>query len=229
MAARGFHPIERAVCPTCTQPGRPPMPPATEREEQYGRRGPPSAAPAAWSADSMRWEHGMSLGATGQAPGIWISGVRLRFTRWTNGRRRPDGWPAASACRAMHGRRPCGLGKTSAVRAPVPRWRAERQPQLLELLGLDRRGRIEHQVRARRGLRERHHLADVRLVGEQRAQRSMPSAMPPCGGAPYSNASRMPPNFASCASAEWPMERERARQQLARVECAPSRRRAPSR
>ena len=37
------------------------------------------------------------------------------------------------------------------------------------------------------------------------AHRSTPSAMPPWGGAPYSKASRMPLNLASCCSGEWPM------------------------
>ena len=57
------------------------------------------------------------------------------------------------------------------------------------------------------------------------AQRSTPSAMPPCGGAPYSNASRMPPNFASCCSGEWPWsanERASSSRVWKRIEPPPS-------
>src|SRR5512143_2571424 len=39
------------------------------------------------------------------------------------------------------------------------------------------------------------------------AQRSIPSAMPPCGGAPNSNASSTAPNFSFMAFSEWPWSR----------------------
>ena len=47
------------------------------------------------------------------------------------------------------------------------------------------------------------------------AQRSMPSAMPPCGGAPYSNASRMAPNLLAHALERLALEREAALEQVA--------------
>ena len=40
------------------------------------------------------------------------------------------------------------------------------------------------------------------------AQRSMPRAIPPCGGAPYSNASRTAPNFSRIPSRVWPCSRK---------------------
>ena len=57
------------------------------------------------------------------------------------------------------------------------------------------------------------------------AQRSMPNAIPPCGGAPYSNASRIAPNFSRMASSEWPwsakLRSSRSRRQM-RTEPPPS-------
>ena len=47
--------------------------------------------------------------------------------------------------------------------------------------------------------------------------RSMPSAMPPCGGAPYSNASSTAPNLACSRLGAMALERERARQQVVAV------------
>ena len=46
----------------------------------------------------------------------------------------------------------------------------------------------------------------------------MPRAIPPCGGAPYSNASRTAPNFSCIASSEWPWSRKRALEQVAAVD-----------
>ena len=47
------------------------------------------------------------------------------------------------------------------------------------------------------------------------AQRSMPSAMPPCGGAPYSNASRTAPNFSRIPSTRLALQQEAALEQVA--------------
>jgi hypothetical protein len=64
------------------------------------------------------------------------------------------------------------------------RWGREPQAELGELAGVDRRGRPGQRVRAAGGLRERDHVADRVAPRDQRTTRSMPSAMPPCGGAP---------------------------------------------
>ena len=59
------------------------------------------------------------------------------------------------------------------------------QAELRVLLGLRRARRIEHEVHPGRGLGEGHHLADVRPGwAKTHAQRSIPRAIPPCGGAP---------------------------------------------
>ena len=57
------------------------------------------------------------------------------------------------------------------------------------------------------------------------AQRSMPSAIPPCGGAPYSNASRTAPNFSCIPSTDWPWrrnERSSRSRRWIRIEPPPS-------
>src|SRR6185295_3320499 len=57
------------------------------------------------------------------------------------------------------------------------------------------------------------------------AQRSMPSAIPPWGGAPYSKASSTAPNFSCCASSEWPWsrnERSRSSRRWIRTDPPPS-------
>ena len=57
------------------------------------------------------------------------------------------------------------------------------------------------------------------------AQRSMPSAIPPCGGAPYSKASRTAPNFSRIPSSVWPWsrnERSRRSRRWIRIEPPPS-------
>ena len=45
-------------------------------------------------------------------------------------------------------------------------------------------GRAAHRIETGLVLRERDHVAEVRLAREHHVIRSMPSAMPPCGGAP---------------------------------------------
>ena len=67
--------------------------------------------------------------------------------------------------------------------------------QVGELLGRHLGRRAHHQVLGALVLRERDHLANAVLVGEQLTTRSIPGAMPPCGGAPYWNARSMWPKF----------------------------------
>ena len=66
--------------------------------------------------------------------------------------------------------------------------------QFPQLFRIDRRRRVRHQIHRRGGLRERNDLAnrDSRSA-RMAAMRSRPSAMPPCGGVPYSSASRKKP------------------------------------
>ena len=83
----------------------------------------------------------------------------------SGGLRRRDGRPGGPRAGRSVGAAGPWLGPVrAALRRGVP---VRSEAQLLELPGLDRRGRVEHEVRARRGLGEGHDLADVRLVGEQ--------------------------------------------------------------
>ena len=50
------------------------------------------------------------------------------------------------------------------------------------------------------------------------AQRSMPSAIPPWGGAPYSKASRTAPNFSCIPSTVWPWRRNERLEELAAMD-----------
>src|SRR5829696_4336542 len=76
---------------------------------------------------------------------------------WRRGPPSPERspWAAASAgiCDSVGGGRPLS---------------DEPQAELLELLGLRERRRLEHEVGPGLRLRERHDLADVQLIGEER-------------------------------------------------------------
>src|SRR2546428_12283498 len=52
------------------------------------------------------------------------------------------------------------------------------QPQFPKLIGIDGSGRVAHQVNGAGGLRERDHLADVRLAGPQRDDAATPERNP---------------------------------------------------
>jgi len=67
--------------------------------------------------------------------------------------------------------------------------------QFVQLLFAGRGRRIGHQIAASLVLREGNHLADVGSSAKIITRRSMPGAIPPCGGAPYSKASSKCPNF----------------------------------
>ena len=90
-------------------------------------------------------------------------------------------------------------------RPPASARRRSARPELRVLRRIGRRGRLEHQVGAGLGLREGHDLADVRLVRRAAPPSGRcPSAIPPCGGAPYSNASSIAPNMFCIRSRVWP-------------------------
>ena len=87
-------------------------------------------------------------------------------------------------------------------------------------------GASGHQVHGRGGLRERDDLADRALARPGCAtMRSRPSAMPPCGGVPYSSASRKKPKR-SFASSSLMLSSEKIRPAAPRREYGCCRRRS---
>src|SRR3954470_21351925 len=69
----------------------------------------------------------------------------------------------------------------------------DRDPQLPQLPLADRRRRVHHQIHGPRGLRERINSPKLFAPARIMTIRSSPSAIPPCGGVPYSSASRKNP------------------------------------
>src|SRR5712691_11562782 len=61
--------------------------------------------------------------------------------------------------------------------------------ELFELGGIGWARRAEHQVLMALRLWKRNHVADVSVLAIVIMRRSIPDAIPPCGGTPYSNAS----------------------------------------
>ena len=80
------------------------------------------------------------------------------------------------------------------------------------------RRRLEHRVAPRLGLRERHDLADVRLAARSAAQRSMPRAIPPCGGRRTRTPRGSPRTSLAHALERLALEQEAALEQVAAMD-----------
>src|SRR5699024_3272166 len=84
-------------------------------------------------------------------------------------------------------------------------FRLEVNTSFLTLLCRNWSWRVRQWVDTAARLREGNDIADGVKAAEQGDKRSQPKAMPPCGGAPYWNASSKKPNFSCASSSPIPM------------------------